>query len=104
LRGSQTTNNQADAANAERASGGLLMAAQNAGNFQLGNAVAQIFATLGPIAKGQTAATKALIAKALMSNDPMAVLTPALRNAAVNQTQRRVIESAVRNAVRPALD
>jgi len=97
LQGSATANNLQDIEGASRTSGGLFQALQKAGNFQLGDAAAQIMATLGPMSKGQTEATKQLIAKALMSTDPMAVLAPALRQEAGSQQTRRVIESIIRN-------
>jgi len=104
LRGSKTADNLQDIERANSASGGLLAAAQKGANFQMGDAVAQIMATLGPAARGQTEATRQLIARALLSTDPMAALAPALRQDASGQIQRRVIESIVRNTARPALN
>jgi ribosomal protein S9 len=55
---------------------------------------------LSPLAKGQNEATRKLIAKALMSSDPVAALAPVLRQEASSTAKRRMIEALIRQPMR----
>lgn len=100
LGGSRTADNLEDIESVNSAASGLLGAARAAGNLQLGDAVAQIGSVLGTAAKGQTDGTRQLIARALLSKDPMKALEPALKQYNATQGQRRFIEAILRGATR----
>jgi ABC-type thiamine transport system ATPase subunit len=55
---------------------------------------------LGPIARGQTDETRMLIARALMSDDPVAALAPALRQEMTTAKGRSVIAALLRQPMR----
>lgn len=101
LGGSRTADNLADQEAMNALAGGALDAAKSVGNFQFGDAVAKIAALLKPIAKGgQNTATRALIAKALLSGDPMTALAPAIAATGKSAAVRRAIEAAIRQPMR----
>jgi hypothetical protein len=101
LGGSRTADNLADQDAMGELAGGAMGAVKSAANFQFGDAVAKIASMLGPVVKGgQNTATRALIAKALMSGDPMTVLAPAIAQSGKSATIRRMIESVIRQPMR----
>ncbi|MDZ7906516.1 MAG: hypothetical protein U5N55_12650 [Cypionkella sp.] len=77
--GSRTADNLADQSAIDGLAGGALGVARSAGNLQFGDMAARVAGMIEPLARGQTESTRSLIAKALMSNDPVAALAPALR-------------------------
>lgn len=100
LGGSMTADNMQDVAASSQAASGLGGAAKSALNFQFGDAVSKVGAALGPIAKGQSDATRQLIAKALMSSDPEKVLAPILKKQLSGDKKKRAIEALLRNSGR----
>jgi hypothetical protein len=101
LGGSRTADNLADQEAMAGLAGGAWGAAKSVGNFQFGDAVVKIASLLKPIAKGgQNTATRALIAKALLSGDPMAALAPAIAQSGKSATVRRLIEAMIRQPMR----
>ncbi len=100
LGGSRTADNLADQEAMNGLAGGALGAMKSAANFQFGDAVSRIASALGPLAKGQNEATRALIAKALLSDNPMATLAPVVAQAGKSATVRRVLEALVRQPIR----
>lgn len=100
LGGSRTADNLADQEAMDGLAGGALGALRSAGNLQFGDTVARIAGMLGPIAKGQTETTRALIAKALLTNDPVAALAPVLAQANKSKSVRRVLEALIRQPMR----
>jgi hypothetical protein len=100
LQGSKTADNLEDISNVNQASSGLGKAAKSALNFQLGDAASNLWGVLGPVAKGQSDATRQLIAKALMSSDPQKALAPILRQEMTGSRNRRAIEALLRNSGR----
>jgi hypothetical protein len=97
LGGSRTADNLADMAGTNQVASGVLGVGRSLANFQIGDAVGQAAGLLAPLAKGQNDATRQLIARALMSNDPVKALAPALRQAAGSESKRRMIEGLLRN-------
>ena len=104
LGGSQTADNLQDIKAGQSSAGGLMRAGQQAANFQFGDAVSQVMAVLGPAAKGQTEATRQLVSRALMSNDPIKALAPALKQDKTTQMRLRFIEAILRNTGSTALN
>jgi hypothetical protein len=102
LGGSRTADNLADQEAIEGLAGGAIGAARSTANLQFGDAVARIAGMLGPLAKGQNEATRAMIAKALLSGDPATVLAPVLRQAGKSAKTRRVLEALIRQPMREA--
>lgn len=102
LGGSRTADNQQDIQGAKSAASGLMGAGRSALNFQFGDTAAQVGGVLGPMARGQNDATRQLIARALMSDDPVKALAPALRQDMGSQSKRRLIEALMRNSGREA--
>lgn len=100
LGGSRTADNLADQQAMDGLAGGALAAARSGANFQFGDMVAKVAGTLGPVMKGQNEATRMLIAKALLANDSMAVLAPALKQSANSKGVRRVLEALIRQPLR----
>lgn len=100
LGGSRTADNLADQEAMDGLAGGALGALRSAGNLQFGDTVARIAGMLGPVAKGQTETTRALIAKALLTNDPVAALAPVLAQANKSKAVRRVLEALIRQPMR----
>lgn len=103
LGGSRTADNQMDIEGAGEMTGGLMGAARSALNLQIGDAAAQVAATIGSAAKGQNEATREAIARILMSQDPQAALAPVLAQDMKTQGSRRVIEALLRNAGRESV-
>lgn len=100
LGGSRTADNLQDIDKTGEVAGGIMGAGRSALNFQFGDAASKLAGALGPIAKGQNDATRKIIAKALMSDDPAKALAPALRQDMGSQQTRRLIEALLRNTVR----
>lgn len=100
LDGSRTADNLQDIEAMDGLAGGVLDVARSAGNLQFGDMAAKIGGLLGPLAKGQTDETRQLIARALMSDDPVKALAPALRQELSTSAKRRVIEALLRQPFR----
>lgn len=100
LGGSRTADNQADQAATDGLAGGIMGALRNS-HGMIDGAI-KVADTLAPLAKGQNEATRQLIARALMSNDPQAVLAPALRQEMTGKNKRRVIEALLRQPAQNA--
>lgn len=100
LGGSRTADNMADQegvgalANAGRAIGSAM-------HGNVGNAIGNVAAMAGSALKGENAATKALIAKALMSSNPREALSNAIAQEATSQGRRRIAEAVARALGRP---
>lgn len=101
LGGSKTADNLQDIgdtgplADTGRAVQGLL-----SGNF--GQAASTVASRLGSAAKGENDATRQLIARALMSKDPVKALAPVLRQDMKSKSTRRMIEALLRQPMREA--
>lgn len=93
--GSQTADNIADQADSAKmdmsALGHVLF-----GNFRA--AGQQLVAAAGHAMKGQNEATRSLIAKALLSNDPSKILSAAAKRGQIDQSTVALIEAAVNSA------
>jgi hypothetical protein len=100
LGGSRTADNLADQQAVDGLAGGALGAARAGANLQFGDMVTRIAGVLGPVMKGQNEATRALIAKALLSDSPMQVLAPALKQSAKSASTRRLLEALIRQPMR----
>lgn len=100
LGGSRTADNQADQAATDGLAGGIMGALRNS-HGMIDGAI-KVADTLAPLAKGQNEATRQLIARALMSNDPQAVLAPALRQEMTGKSKRRAIEALLRQPAQNA--
>lgn len=100
LGGSRTADNLADQEAMDGLAGGALGAMRSAGNLQFGDTVARVASLIGPFAKGQTETTRAMIAKALLTNDPVAALAPVLAQSSKSKSVRRVIEALIRQPMR----
>jgi hypothetical protein len=98
LGGSRTADNRADQAAIEGLAGGVIGAARN--SHGLVDMAVKMADVLSPLAKGQNEATRKLIAKALMSSDPVAALAPVLRQEASSTAKRRMIEALIRQPMR----
>ncbi|WP_226552981.1 hypothetical protein [Celeribacter naphthalenivorans] len=81
----------------------IFRALRDVGNLELGSAVQNVGAAVGPIATGQNEATRSLIAKMLMSGNPEQALQKALREEAMSQGQKRVAEALMRSIGREAV-
>ena len=101
LGGSKTADNLQDIgdtgalADTGRAIQGML-----SGNF--GQAASTVASRVGSMAKGENDATRQLIARALMSKDPVKALAPALRQDMKSKSARRMIEALLRQPMREA--
>lgn len=102
LGGSKTADNLEDIAGAQSDAQGAMQIARSVGNLNIGDAAMQTASALAPYAKGQNEATRQLIARALMSKDPQAVLGPAMKQDRQNETARRLIEALLRSTGRAA--
>ena len=58
--------------------------------------VSKITAMLIPFARGQNEATRAMIAKALMSTNPVTALAPVIKQMSKTAAGRRAIEAVLR--------
>jgi hypothetical protein len=99
LGGSRTADNMADQNAMSDLAGGVTGAVKSAANFQFGDMVSKLAGALGPLAKGQNEATRSLVVQALMSGDG-AVLAPVLKQQAMSESTRRIIEALVRQPAR----
>ena len=95
LGGSRTADNLADQGDLGVAAD-LGRAAKDAMFGRVGSALSNVGSAIGPRLTGQNDATRALIAKALMSSDPVAAFGPAVMQRATDQERRRVIEALMR--------
>lgn len=101
LGGSKTADNLQDIgdtgalADTGRAVQGVL-----SGNF--GQAASTVASRLGGLAKGENDATRQLIARMLMSNDPKKALESALRQDMGSKSVRRLLEALIRQPARQA--
>lgn len=95
LQGSRTVNN-AQAVGDVGAIADVGRAASSALSGNFGNALNTIGARVGAAAGGQNEATRALIAKMLMSDNPQQALAQALRSQTINAGTKRALESMVR--------
>ncbi|MBM1556663.1 hypothetical protein JQV19_08385 [Sulfitobacter mediterraneus] len=100
LGGSRTADNLEDIADTGEIASGMGGAARSLANLQVGDALAKAGGALAPMAKGQNEATRELIARALMSNNPQEALAPALRQDMSSQAMRRILEAMLRNSGR----
>ena len=100
LGGSRTADNLEDIADTGEIASGMGGAARSLANLQVGDALAKAGGALAPMAKGQNEATRELIARALMSNNPQEALAPALRQDMSSQAMRRILEVMLRNSGR----
>lgn len=102
LGGSRTADNLADVADL----GPLADAGRAVRDAASGNApgaVGNLFAAARPYLTGQNEATRAEIAKMLMSSDPVKALEKARTSKTTGETTRRAIEGMLRSAVRGQL-
>lgn len=100
LGGSRTADNQMDIRDTGALSGiGRAIGSALHGNF--GQAAGQIGGVVTPMVTGQNEATRALIAKMLMSSDPQQALASALRQESTNQGRRQIAEAFARAIGRP---
>lgn len=100
LGGSRTADNLQDIEGANDMASGALGVGRSIANFQIGDAVSKSVGMLAPLAKGQNDATRQMIARALMSKDPVKALAPVLRQEKSSESRRRIIEALLRNAGR----
>lgn len=99
LGGSKTQDNFADQADlGVVADAGRVARDGLSGNF--GQAISNAVAAIAPRLSGQNEATRKLIARALLSNDPMAVLAPAIKSQKDSQHVQRVVEALLRGGER----
>jgi hypothetical protein len=91
--GSQTADNIADQADMSGVDVGMI-ANLLAGRW--GAAATDGARHVGAIATGKNEETRAMIARALLSNDPVAALAPALRRDMLDQNQQRILEALMR--------
>lgn len=99
LGGSRTADNLEDIASVGPI-GNTVRALRSALNLQGGEALANLGAAVGPALTGQNEATRTLIAKMLMSNDPATVLAPALKAKETSEAAKRIVEALLRNSGR----
>lgn len=102
--GSRTADNQAAQEAAENVAADVGGVLRSAGNFQFGDMVANTARMVAPALTGQNEATRKLIAEALMSSDPMAALSPAVRGQMSEQMRQRIIEALARHGGRTAVN
>lgn len=98
--GSRTADNLADQEAVNSLAGGVWGAAKSGANFQFGDMFSKLGSALGPVAKGQNEATRALIAKALLSSNPSAALAPVIAQAGRSSAIRRALEAMLRQPIR----
>lgn len=102
LGGSMTADNLQDVANLGPLAN-IGRALRDVGNLQFGSAAVNVAAAVGPMATGMNEPTRALIAKALMSDNPRQALAGALRQQASSQGRRRIAEAMMRAIGREAI-
>jgi hypothetical protein len=93
LGGSQTAANEADKADMTGVDVGMIA---NLLSGRLGAAAGDASRHVANIATGKNEETRAMIARALLSNDPVAALAPALRRDMLDQNQQRILEALMR--------
>jgi len=99
LGGSRTADNLNDIADV----GALADLSRAGADAAVGNragAVSNIFSAVRPLLQGQNPATQRIVANALLSRDPSAVLRKAERAGQISDTLRRTIEGAIRSSGR----
>lgn len=64
--------------------------------------VTSLFSAVRPLLQGQNAATQQLVANALLSRDPGAILARAVQTGQISETMRRTIEGMIRSYSRAA--
>lgn len=99
LGGSRTADNQADMEAMNLLSGDAMGVARSAANLQFGDTVARIGAMIGPMVRGESEATRQLIARALMSGNA-AALDPVLRQMGKSEATRAKIAAMLREPLR----
>lgn len=104
LQGSRTADNLEDISGVNEQASGLMGAGRSLLNMNFGDAAAKVGGALGPMAKGQSDATRQMIAQALMSKDPAKALAPMLAQQGRSDMARRLIEALLRNQVRPSVE
>ena len=102
LGGSRTADNLADTADIGVVAD-MGRAAKDALTGRIGAAVGTVGRLAGNAATGQNEATRTLVARILMSNDPKAALATALRQEATSQGRRRIAEALMRSIGREAI-
>lgn len=97
LGGSRTADNLQDVGNVGPwADAGR--AVRDAASANFGQALTNAANAIAPYVKGQNEATRTLIARALMSNNPMAILRPAIKSKKNADRVKRIVEGAMRGA------
>ena len=99
LGGSRTADNQLDIRDVG-AMAGVGRAIKNAISGNIGTAAGDVASVLAPMAKGENEATRRIILDALMSSDPQSALAPAIRQEAMSEARRKIIEALVRTGGR----
>lgn len=95
LGGSRTADNLADQGDLSAAAD-IGRAVRDGLTGRIGSALGTVANRVGTVATGQNEATRALIAKMLMSDDPKRALAAALRQETTSQGRRRVVEAITR--------
>jgi len=93
--GSRTANNLADQVDTAE---GAIMAGARAAQSPTRAAVDAVVAALGNAAQGRDEATRAIIARALLAEDPVAALRPLVTKANATERGQRAIEGIIRQA------
>lgn len=101
LGGSRTADNLQDISSTGTIAN-VMRALRSAGNFQIGDAAANMGAAIGPHISGRNPATRKMIAEMLMSADAKGVLEPIEQKAARAEIVRRLLEGGVRAGGRVA--
>lgn len=95
LGGSRTADNLQDIADTG-VMADMGRAARDAFTGRIGSAIGTVAGRVGNVATGQNEATRALIARMLMSGDPKQALAQALRQKTTSQGRRRIAEALTR--------
>ncbi|MCP3878336.1 MAG: hypothetical protein GY701_08080 [Sulfitobacter sp.] len=103
LGGSRTADNLADIESTSGIAGGAADVAKALLNLNVGDAAARAGQTLAPLARGETDATRAMIVKALMSQDPKAALAPAVRQKMSGDLRDSIIAALLREPARRSI-
>lgn len=102
LGGSRTADNLQDIEGLGGLAGGAMDAGRSLINLNPGDAIGKIVRALGPVAKGQNAETRALIAKALMSDDPLVALAGAVKGGKRSRAVDAIIAALARSSLNQA--
>ncbi|MDF9301604.1 hypothetical protein P5P81_03270 [Tritonibacter mobilis] len=100
LGGSRTADNLADIEATERTTSGLAGALADLANLNAGTAVQKAIGAIGPLVRGENDATRHALARALMSADPQAVLSPAVRKQFQSNVRDGLVAALMRQPVR----